>query len=553
MKKNLPKLYIQLRKKMGSAKNFFLILLIFIPFLSEAQFNLNGSARQISQRCFQLTDERLNIVGSIWDTTKINLNESFEVSLDLFFGCRDFDGADGIVFGFQPVGTSIGSVGEGIGFLNVTPSIGIEMDTYQNSNLNDPSFDHMAIIRNGDVNHSRSNTLAGPVSIGTNGNIEDCQSHIIKVRWDATLKKLEASFDCKPLLSYTGDIVNDIFNGNPLVFWGFTAATGGSFNRQEVCLQYTTFLDKPSKQQLCKGDTIRLNASGGVKYKWTPSVGLSNDTIANPIAKPDITTTYRVIVLDRCGVEYKNEVELQVSGDPFAFNIGKDTLLCDGQTITLSATVPKVFNYLWQDGLKDSVRTINKAGSYSVHLSRGFCIGDDTIQIKYLSPPSVKWPTDTFICEDKTLIINAKFDLTTYQWQDGSTLPEFLVQKSGIYSVTMKNKCGIKEQSIMVKKEDCSRLFFPNVFSPNGDNINDVFFPQDGGNVEVIKTMQIFDRWGNLVFEKTNFKPNDPSSGWDGTWKGNQIMAPDVFTYWAEVSFINGVTTIRKGDVTLIR
>ena len=223
-------------------KKYILILFLGFYSLTSAfgQFHFNGSAKPLGDRCFQLTDATNTKVGSIWDTTKIDLTQSFDANLDVFLGCKDADGADGMVFGFQPVSTSIGQPGEGMGFLGVSPSLGIEMDTYQNFTRFDPSYDHIALIKNGDINHNTPNTLAGPASIGVNGNVEDCNKHSLRVNWNATAKKLQVWFDCDLKLAYTGDIVKDIFGGDPLVFWGFTAATGGSNNEQNVCFKFTT-------------------------------------------------------------------------------------------------------------------------------------------------------------------------------------------------------------------------------------------------------------------------------------------------------------------------
>jgi gliding motility-associated-like protein len=526
----------------------FLIFFLLLPQFLTAQFHLNGSATRLSERCFQLTGETNSVVGSIWDTTKISLTQSFDVNLDLFFGCKDANGADGIVFGFQPVSTSIGSVGEGMGFLGVNPSLGIEMDTWQNTNQNDPPADHIAIIKNGVVNHGTTNNLAGPISLG---NIEDCRSHNIRVQWLADSQKLVVSFDCQPVLTYKADIVNEIFGGNPNVFWGFTAATGGANNRHEVCFKYTTFLDKPTKVELCRGDTLQLKASGGITYKWSPAVGLDNPNIANPIARPDTTTTYRVVVKDNCGYEYINEIELKVSGDPLSIELGNDTLLCDGQTIRLNATTPRVRSYLWNDGLRDSIRTIDKAGLYKIKVARGFCIGEDSIKIRYLSPPSLKLPTDTLICDDKPLIINAQFEASEYRWQDGSNKYDYVVRTAGKYSVAVKNKCGDTTANIAVTTEDCNRIFFPNVFSPNDDGVNDFFYPRDGGNVEVIQVFHIYDRWGGMVYNRQNIPPNDLTNGWDGRLKNGE-KAKGTYVYWAEIKLKSGEIIVRKGDVNVV-
>ena len=68
-----------------------------------------------------------------------------------------------MVFILQPISTSVGTAGGGMGFEGVTPSIGIALDTYTNPVLNDPIYDHISIQANGVVNHA--NDLVGPVPI----------------------------------------------------------------------------------------------------------------------------------------------------------------------------------------------------------------------------------------------------------------------------------------------------------------------------------------------------------------------------------------------------
>ena len=122
------------------------------------------------------------------------------------------------------------------------------------------------------------------------------------------------------------------------------------------------------------------------------------------------------------------------------------------------------------------------------------------------------------------------------------------------YEVTVIdiNGCEATDEMILrVKKE--RDIFIPNAFSPNNDGINDIFMIFAGNDkVREINAFQVFDRWGELVFEENNFQPNDPVHGWDGNLKGEPLN-PGVFVYWAEVTFIDDVVILYKGDVTLMR
>ena len=95
-------------------------------------------------------------------------------------------------------------------------------------------------------------------------------------------------------------------------------------------------------------------------------------------------------------------------------------------------------------------------------------------------------------------------------------------------------------------------IYPPNAFSPNDDGINDFYTIFSGPAVRTIQLLQIFDRWGELVFEAKNIPTNDPPKGWDGTFRG-QLMKPAVFTFFAKVLFIDGEVEIVKGDITLVR
>jgi hypothetical protein len=93
----------------------------------------------------------------------------------------------------------------------------------------------------------------------------------------------------------------------------------------------------------------------------------------------------------------------------------------------------------------------------------------------------------------------------------------------------------------------------PNAFNPDKDDANNKFsIFAKLGTVKNIKSFQIFDRWGEMVYTMANFQPNNPEIGWDGRSKGN-TYAPGVFVWYAEVEFIDGVIELYKGDVTVVR
>jgi gliding motility-associated-like protein len=206
----------------------------FLTVSTHAQYILNGSATQNSCNCYTLTQAQNFLSGSVWNTTKINLNNPFDFVFNVFLGCKDADGADGIVFILQPISTSVGTAGGGMGFQGIVPSVGIALDTWQNTEFNDPPYDHLSIQINGDINHAHDIVPLMQAS-PTNPNIEDCQWHTFRIIWDPVPKLLKTYFDGYFIQQANIDLITTVFNNDPLVYWGFSAATGGSNNLQQFC------------------------------------------------------------------------------------------------------------------------------------------------------------------------------------------------------------------------------------------------------------------------------------------------------------------------------
>lgn len=217
-----------------------IVIILATVFLQQSVFSqantyiINGSAIRNNCNCYRLTPALNQQSGSVWNATKINLNNPFDFTFNVFLGCADEVGADGMVFILQPISTSIGATGEGMGFSGIAPSIGITLDTWHNANLNDPDFDHISIQANGIVAHG--NDLAGPEQASAiDPNIEDCNWHHLRITWEPVTHFLRAYFDEVPRVETQTDLVTDIFNNDPMVYWGFSAATGGASNLQQFC------------------------------------------------------------------------------------------------------------------------------------------------------------------------------------------------------------------------------------------------------------------------------------------------------------------------------
>ena len=208
-------------------------------------FTIVGDTYRTEDECFRLTEEEYYASGAIWYKKPISLASSFSVDLNLMLGCKDASGADGMVFVMTAEANQVGFRGEGIGFAGLVPSIGIEVDTWLNEHLLDPVEDHLAIMANGRIGHY--NNLAGPNTIP---NIEDCNRHLFSVIWDPGPQKLSVEIDGKEVIAVKYDLINQVFGGNNVVYWGVTAATGRYSNIHEVCFDRLSFYEPSPLQSL---------------------------------------------------------------------------------------------------------------------------------------------------------------------------------------------------------------------------------------------------------------------------------------------------------------
>lgn len=161
----------------------------------------------------------------------------------------------------------------------------------------------------------------------------------------------------------------------------------------------------------------------------------------------------------------------------------------------------------------------------------------------------------TELCLINFVTLAAHGGYTNYLWNDGRKAPSRSVSDTGIYWVLGFDSCSNAtiDTFTVTASCDCHKsVFVPNSFTPNSDGENDVFYPRSGPNVKKIKTFRVYNRWGELLFERENLDPNDASNAWDGTYKGN-LPLPDVYVWVVEAICANDLQVNKKGSVTIIR
>ena len=127
-------------------------------------------------------------------------------------------------------------------------------------------------------------------------------------------------------------------------------------------------------------------------------------------------------------------------------------------------------------------------------------------------------------------------DVTGYSWSPSSYLdctdcpfPVATPREPIAYTITVRNdqQCEASDTRMINLLCNNESVFVPNTFTPNDDGVNDIFYPR-GNGIKSVKHLRVYNRWGQLIFERLNFNTDDRNAGWDGTFKG-QKLSPDVY------------------------
>jgi gliding motility-associated-like protein len=476
--------------------------------------------------------------------------------------------------------TVMGIGGGGMGFQGITPSLGIQFDTWQNADVGDPIFDHIAITINGNPGHSGATSIAAPVQASaTSANIEDGQDHQVRITWNPTNNQIQVYFDCQLRLTTTYNIPANVFAGQTNVRWGWTASTGGANNIHKVCIVNESISASPDTS-ICQGGSVQLSVSGNPAnvYTWQPATGLSTTTGATTTASPAQTTTYIVSYSGFCGMQMVDTVVVNVlpvlsetvvdsacgsyldpngqvldSSGVYTYQLtavnGCDSVLTLDLTIIppdstfISASVCD--SYTAPDG-----QLIYTSGTYVYTLTdQSGCDSIVTIDLIVYPPFTVSLGADQEFCfgDSYELTPTIQGGISTqysYLWQNQSTAPTFTATTSGSYFVVVTDTCHSAGDTLLINVLDCGEVKVPNVFTPNADGTNDVWAPigTDIGSYEIY----VYNRWGKLVHQYSG-----PSLGYEG-WDGSD--APDG-TYFVvlKASTLAGKPLDVQGTITLLR
>ncbi len=341
---------------------------------------------------------------------------------------------------------------------------------------------------------------------------------------------------------------------------GFNGGCSGSVNLLVEVVPYPNMTLTSPNYEICRGQSTKIEVSGAQNYTWTPTTGLSNVNSASVIAAPLSNINYTIFGINQNGtVICSQQVSYSVIVIPIANPIVSNSIaLCQGEKTTLIASGGNSIIWTPTVGLNNNIGSSVIASPtistlYNVDVSNnGFCGGSKTIYVQVNPNPKVQAGRDTSINLNEPMYLSAS-GTGTMTWIDGEEIAckdcpnsQVFPKRNSCYVIETVNEfgCKAKDQMCIEVTRDFG-IYIPNVFSPNGDGLNDEFLVF-GYNISEFY-IEIFDRWGEFIFNS-----KDITIGWKGTYK-NKICQDGVYVYKVSYKGLDGIKTSKTGHVTLNR
>ncbi|MCS6929031.1 MAG: choice-of-anchor L domain-containing protein [Saprospiraceae bacterium] len=331
----------------------------------------------------------------------------------------------------------------------------------------------------------------------------------------------------------------------------------------------------------CSVEQGTLNANGSstgpnISYQWTTAGGniLSGANAPNPLV--NAPGTYTLLVTNTLNGCTATDVAVVTKNTnyPAGLKVFSQPPGCDGRKglIRFEEVQGGVGPYLYSIDGGNTFLSANQfanlnPGQYRLVVQdANGCEYEQWLVFKTPVQPAVKLDPEIRLEFGQSHTLRALVNLPPYEidtiiWSPMESItrtnrPDVVIARpftTTEYTVRVVNREGCEATARTIVRVGDPNLWAPNAISPNqGAGRNDVFMIFAAPNtVQRIRSLQIYDRWGNLVFRRENIQPNTPKHGWDGRFRG-QPMNPAVFVWWAEVELTSGQVILMKGDLTIV-
>lgn len=352
-----------------------------------------------------------------------------------------------------------------------------------------------------------------------------------------------------------------------------------------------------SNEVFCQGTSLTISVTGSYAgYVWSNGSTQSSLTVSQ-------VGTYTVTVTDIAGCTGSATSQV-LAVPPASVSISGNTTICGTNSANLTTT-GSAGTFEWSNGATGVPFITTQAGTYTVTVTdANGCTATDSETIVASAPVTATvqriscriqeagtqtftltaangcdsvltiitkyQPTKPGLALDSQPVINAKigqvitlnitanFPIDSVAYQSPFTLsctncvePSLTAIASGFVQITAFDEGGCQaSEQVRVLVSKTVDIYVPNIFIP-GSGANGFFSVYSGPEITSVRNFSVFDRWGNGLFSRADMPTNDPSAGWDGTFR-NQKMQPGVYVYYFEIELADGSVEVRSGDVTIV-
>lgn len=296
--------------------------------------------------------------------------------------------------------------------------------------------------------------------------------------------------------------------------------------------------------EICTGQTINLTASGSNNYLWNTSDTSTTITV-------NTAGTYSVSSTNSCGTD--TEQIIITSGVIPSVTITGDLILCNNQVINLTANGSG--NFLWSNGSQNQSTSFNSGGQIFV-IATNNCGADTAYHTIQNFSLNTSFTSDYVYGSDIPVIVNftnTSSNSTNYNWSFGDGNISFLENPTHTYTtngdftvvLTASNlHCSDSYETTLIF-DTPNGVFIPNVFTPNNDDVNDVF-EIIGENIAAIEC-QIFNRWGEKIYSWDNL-----AGFWDGKYNGT-LVSDGTYFYVANITWKDDSKETLRGHISVLK